>query len=727
MDTLLITGFVGAVVGSLYALYGFGLVLTYRTTGIYNFAQGAIGTFLAFIYFQLVEGGSLNLAVAKFDDGLRLPSWAAMAVVVLVVAPGLGWALDRLLFRALREAGSIVQIVATVGLFIAFEGAAGVIWSANTSLTPANLFGGGSFQIGGFHASNQELLSLLCVVALCAAVGLFLRYALIGAKMRAVVDAPSLAQLSGIRPDRISGATWALSTSFAALATILVAQSYGFLDITTLSLLVVPATAAAVIGRLQSLVGTLCGAIFIGITEQALLTYAPNTGALLAPSVPFIVLLLVFVLPIKWPQPIYGVSPRKVLKRSQASLRTHAVKVAAVAAFCLVPPLLLPGVMNSIVGPGWDLQLAMLPGLALILLSLVVLTGFGGQVSLGQAALAGVGAFVTAHLTIDYHLPILLAILGGALCTVPLGAVLAARATRLPPLFLALATLAFASFMDALPFSSQSFANGATGYQLLPPSFLQSSRLYYVFGLGVFAVCAFLVRNVGRSRTGLSLAALRDDDVAIESLGASSASLKRLVFYVSAFLAGLGGGVLVVGSGTAINTQFVTQESLIVLVLAVIGGIDSWTGALLGSGLAVVLSAILNRPFFTTNSVMNVLFHGQLVPLLTVAFGLGAIGLARNPHGVIEQNRELLGQMLARARRGFRAAGSSGEAVAPSRSEPRTGLGGTTDEEVVVLAAPGIFHRSSCLLVRGKESSPVLTAPPLLPCPVCHPDVSART
>src|SRR5207249_6348022 len=187
------------------------------------------------------------------------------------------------------------------------------------------------------------------------------------------------------------------------------------------------------------------------------------------------------------------------------SPRRRVVGVAILAAVLVVPTYALTGVLSTVLGGAWQKQLALVPGMALIFLSLVVLAGYAGQISLCQGALAGFAAFVSAHLVADHHLSFFLAALVAALLTVPIGAMLASRATALPPLFLGLATLAFGAVMDQVAFTTHSFSNGLIGVVIARPHLVRSDRAYYFMGLAVFGVCALLVSNLRRGKTGLAL------------------------------------------------------------------------------------------------------------------------------------------------------------------------------------------------------------------------------
>ena len=239
MADALSTIFLGLVVGSVYALAGTGLVLTYRISGVYNFAQGAIGMFFAYLYFQLNEGGSMNLLFGHYTQMWKLPSVVALILVVAVIAPAFGWMLDAVLFRRLRDQSTVVKIVATIGVLIALQGAAALIWGGTQTLKPNWLFPQHVFSAGGVLFPEQYLITLVLVVGLALALMAFLKFSPLGIRMRAVVDRPDVSELMGINAGRASGIAWGIGTGFGALAGILLAPNFGVLDVQTLTMLVV--------------------------------------------------------------------------------------------------------------------------------------------------------------------------------------------------------------------------------------------------------------------------------------------------------------------------------------------------------------------------------------------------------------------------------------------------------------------------------------------------------
>jgi len=706
-------------------LSALGLVLTYRTSGVLNFAQNSLGMLFAFTYFQLAQGGKLRLLVGDYTMKWHLPPILALLLVLLVLAPATGALLDIVLFRQLRKAGGVVQIVATIGLLISGLGVAGVVWGGASPLHPTYVFPHHLWRLFDIPVASEELITFLVVIAVAAGLIAFLRWSPLGVRMRAVVNRPELAELMRVDSGRVSSFAWALAFSFAALAGILISPFFGTMQIFPLAFLVVPSIAAAVVGRLESLPLALFGGLLIGYLQTEVPRHTSGTaGGQLASAMPFVVLFIVLMLPIRWPVSATEQPPPPRLVAA-ANIRKTLRTVAIAAAALLIPPFLLPGVMRMLFGNGWGLTLAGVPALGIIFLSLVVLTGYAGQISLCQAAFAGFGAFVCAHLMIDHGLSLLIAAPLAGLVTIPLGAVIAARATRLPPLFLGLATLAFGSLMDQTINNSRSFTNGFQGYHLPVPALLQSDRVMYLAGLIMFGLCALLMANLRRGRTGYALAAMRDSPDGLASLGQGLARSKLVIVCLSAFLAGFGGALFAGSRHIAVATDYSKEFSLFFIALAVIGGISRWPGALVGAALYTLPSAIFSRPAFRDDFPFRQLFHGHLPDMLPIFFGLGAIGLAQNPHGVVEQTRENFTRSIGRFRvllfgEGVRDEAPASEDAGGSASARREAA---TTGRAVTFAAATMYHLDTCILATGKDAAVVTAAKArkLAPCGICSP------
>ncbi|MBW3662494.1 MAG: Rho termination factor N-terminal domain-containing protein [Actinobacteria bacterium] len=754
----------GGVLGSLLALLAFGIVLTYRTTGIFNFAQGAIGMVFAFLYFQLVQGGRVFFVAGVWDQTATIPGWIALPLIVLVLAPAFGWFLHRILFRHLTQAETHVQIVSTIGLLIALQGFTGMLWSGNPSIAPDEVFSTTPVTIGTFTTPVSSFWTIAIAVALAAGLVAFMRFSSMGVRMRGVVDRADLAELVGVNSYRVSALSWGLSTSFAALAGILVAPviSASF-DLLTLPLLVVPATAAAVIGRIRSLPWTLLGGLLIGIGQTTSQIYTGDTLApILASSIPFLVLFGALLLPIDWHEVRAEVAERPtVAQREGVSRRWIRGAIIGLAVILVLPsgwqlgrPAVLDWpplswvitIVNGPLGYFGELQnqFTRVPGIAVVFLGLVLLVGFAGQISLAHASLAAIGAIIVGHFVADFGLPFGVSLVIAGLVTVVPGVILAWRAVRLSPLFLGLATLAFAALMTQLMFNVPAITNGTSGVPFERSAVLADPYHYYLFGIGIFLLAAALVRNLRRGSIGLALRAMRDSETAIRGLGSSLGRLKLAVFSLSAFLAGVGGAMFAGAGQVAEPTQFVELFSLLFLALAVVGGIRYIRGALIGAGLFVMARPLLTSLTDWISGEFTGIAFWNIDQLPNLFFGAAAIVLATNPGGIVEQSRDGWLEFVAkredkRARRRGDLdilADVSGTGVVPAWEAPTDEAASgfpdiyeptqeiTLNGHPVTFPAAALYHRPSCLLARGKTPEPIgpKRARKLSPCPVCAPD-----
>ena len=255
----------GLVIGAVYAIAASGLVVTHSTSGIFNFAHGALGMFCAFAYWEV-----------RVDQGWPVP--LALAFILLVVAPLLGLLLYVVVIRGLEGTSEIVKLVIPISLMLAFIGLAGWIWDQSKPHALQPFFGLNKFTL--FHVVITYHNVTIIVISLLLAVGLriLLYRTRTGISMRAVVDDRALFQLNGGRPDRAPMYSWMLGVSLSALAGILITPfNGGSLSTTLLTLLVINAFAAAMLGRLRSLPWTYAGALILGIVTR--MTFSPPIGS----------------------------------------------------------------------------------------------------------------------------------------------------------------------------------------------------------------------------------------------------------------------------------------------------------------------------------------------------------------------------------------------------------------------------------------------------------------
>jgi len=424
----------GIVTGAVYAVAASGLVVTYTTSGIFNFAHGAMGMVMAFLYWQL-------------RVHMHWPAPLALIVVLFVFAPLFGAVIERVLMRNVRGSDTGVSLMVTLGLLLFLIGVGLWRWAQTEPRALPEFFAGNSVRIFSVNVTWHELISIAVAGGVAISLRLLLYRTRVGVAMRAVVDDRELTSLNGGNPSRVSALSWALGTMLAALAGILLAPKLG-MSVLNLTFLVIAAYAAAIVGQLKSLPLTFAGALALGLGETYDVGYLPTKGFLshIKPTLPMIFLFAVLLF---LPQVRLRVG-RVVGGRSVRVPGWREVGVTGVALVVLTWI-----VASSISGP----DLATLgQGLAfgIIMLSLVLLAGYGGQTSLCQMTFVGIGAVVAAKVSHGSS-PLGLVAAFGAAAVV--GAVISLPALRLTGLYLALSTLAFAVLADTL-FFLQVFGGG---------------------------------------------------------------------------------------------------------------------------------------------------------------------------------------------------------------------------------------------------------------------------
>ncbi len=609
MSDLLRFTIVGVVNGAVYAIAASGLVVTYTTSGIFNFAHGALGMVLAFAFWEL----SVNQG---------LPVILSLIIVLGIIAPLLGVVLERVLFRRLSKAPVAVSLVVTVGLLVMLLGAAQTIWPPESRVLP-DFFPGEQIRALGIVITYHQLTIILIGIAVAFGLRLLLFNTRLGVAMRAVVDDPDLAAQNGILPERVAASSWAIGVVLAGIAGILLAPALT-LDQIGLTLLVVNGYAAAILGRLRNLPLTYGGALIIGLIQSYLIWAAGDfsfgagwlgNNDLLNELNPIVPVLFLFAVLVFLPQArltagrIVGAARPRVPDLS-SSLRSAGifVVVAFAASFLLSDIRMLDASVGLVLG--------------MVMLSLVLLTGYGGQIALCQFSFVGIGALVMGKLFVDGQL---LGVVVAALITGAVGALVAIPALRLQNLYLALVTFAVALFADEIVFDHpNAFDSGGNIFyegMALGPLELSGGRTRFLVAAIGFAGFGVLVLAIRRGPFGRRLAALSDSPAASATLGMNLLTVKATVFAVSAAMAGAAGALYGPIRGSAGSLDFNVVRSLFVFLLATIGGITTVTGAFIGG---VV---------FTALPIIQEEWLGDDIQLEGLFIGIGAIVVSRSPNG----------------------------------------------------------------------------------------------
>ncbi|MFF4358240.1 ATP-binding cassette domain-containing protein [Streptomyces sp. NPDC001604] len=592
----------GLSVGSAAALTGIGLIVTYRATGVLNFAHGAIAMVCAYVLRQcVVEWG--------------WPLWLGATVTLVVLAPAIGVVLERFVFRPLAVLGSdpAQTLVASIGVFVLLVGGAALVW------------GQGARDDAPELVSEDPWGQLAVVLVLAVGVGAVIRWTRFGRELRAVVDDRQLAVLGGIDADRVAAAGWAFGAFTAGLTGVLLAPHVR-LDPYGLPLLVMEVVAVAVAARMRNLPVAVVVALGIGIAQSQLTRLHPaGWGEPLLQAVGanlFVVALLVAALALP------RIGTRDALPRTATARVPTPPGAWTVAVVLFLLPL---GFAGS------DLHTSVqVPALGVVLLSLVVVTGRGGQISLGQAAYAGLGALFTALLAAGRfpvlpRLPELAALAVAVVLVAPLGLLTGWPAIGRQGLALALATFAVGVGVSRFVFA-QPYAT--SGLALDRPAGFDGDRAYYVLELALLAAALLATRALRRGRTGRALAAMRDHESGASAAGVQVPSLKLLAFVSGAALAALGGGMLGMGLRAFDPSTYDPVRSLLWFAAVVVLGADSTLGALAAAALLVGLDA------------------GARGGMAAALIGVLAVLVGRFPGGPYEALRRAAGAL--RLRRGAR-------------------------------------------------------------------------
>ncbi len=632
--------FAGIALGSIYAIAASGIVVTYVSSGVLNFAFGSMAFFLArFYYFLNSQHG--------WD---QLP---AVAVSVFLAGPALGALLYLVLFRHLRLSSPLIKIVSTIGVSVALPPAALMLFGNDTITSAPGLASQPepTYKIFGAVVTLDQVIAFGCVLAVVVIGTLVLQFTEVGLKVRAMVDTEAMTSLSGVSPARISVCVWMVTTALAGLAGVLTAPSTG-LTPDGMTLLMATAFAAVVAARLRSLPAAVGVAMAMGLITDISQDFLPVNSSLTAAiltSIPFFVMgafLLAYVLvsgrineaastggaldrairPMGGGDEVSSASAVSVVA-TRSGWSWYMLGPVAVIAVVALLPVLLTGYWLTLLAGGL--------AFAVIFLSFTMVVGEGGMIWLCQATFAGCGAIATAQLATNHGMNPLLAVLIGGLIATPVGVVIGLLTIRLGNLYVALVTLTFGLLFETLIFTRNVFYQGGVGVTASRPGFLAGNEAFAYFCLAVFVVIALVVVNLRRSTTGLALAAVRYSEPGARTVGLSVLGMKLLVATLGTFIAGVGGGLLALNYGNALPTSYATFGGLVWLAVFVTIGLRSITAAVI-AGLSFTLLPGIFQTYLPTA-------WGNVPTLL---FGLGAVAVAAHPDGQVAANARLAQGLL---------------------------------------------------------------------------------
>jgi branched-subunit amino acid ABC-type transport system permease component len=616
----------GVPYGCTYAIVAVGLVLTYQATGVFNFAFGAQAYTSAFAYTKLVQNENL-------------PVWLAFFLSVVILAPALGLIFDRLLFRKIPSTNTTAKLIMGIALFVGIPQLLPVLFgSQNLVGAPSILFDPNTVY---FHVVSQPingiyLSSLVITAAVLVALVVLMRFTNLGLQMRGAVESRRLVALDGVNSGAVVATAWAVSSFLAGLAGVMLAPMYALLQSQDYATLLVAAFAAAAWASLRSLPLAALVGILMGVAGNLLQGYLPASSTLSAaaiPSLPFIALAGALLLVPgmrsldESKDPLSSVDPptpptTATLRAPQLNRVIRPAWYVLLAAFCLSMLTWIPATWESVFNAGL--------AYSIIFLSITLITGMGGQLSLCQATLAGVGAFTAALLASHLGLNLLAGAVVGMVLAGAVAVVLALASLRLKGLGLALMTIAAALFFDTSVFTQSTFSNSKVlsvqpnwvGLGIFNPD----GHALFVLEILVLVVCAIGVLLVRNGTTGQYLSAMRGSETAAAGLGINLTWQRVLIFALSGMVAGLGGTMLTIQQQSLNNNNFNYQFSLVFVVIVVTTGVSTLEGAINAGFAFVVIQQIL--------TYLPARLGGQ--SLVIVLFAFGALQYANHPEGILE-------------------------------------------------------------------------------------------
>jgi branched-chain amino acid transport system permease protein len=588
----------GLVIGNIYALLAVGLALIFGVANLINFAHGSVYTIGAYV----------GWAAITF---LHTPLPVTM-LIVFVVCALLGMAIERVGLRPLQGKARIAPLLATIGLSFVLDQLVQLVFSPDPRAVPSDL-PEWRLTIGGVSIGPMDFLIAAVGILSAAILYVFLRFTKLGFAVRATAQDRDAALQMGVNVNAVNSAVFAIASSLGGLGGLLVGMYYNHIDPAMSFQATLKGVVAQVIGGVGNVPGAIVGGALLGLVESyGIALFGTTYRNLFA-----FVLLIAFLM---WaPNGLFGarsgVNSEPLVGTFVAPSRPVRIPRWVIASLAIAA-FLLPVVSSA----PYLLQTLTNAWLAAVLaLSLTLVAGTAGQISLGQAGLLAIGGYASALLAIDLDAPTVLSVPAAGLITATLGTLLVFPALRLRGQYIAIATLAIGEIVSLVILNWESLTRGAMGITGIPPISLfgrdlDSNRAIYWLCLSAVVVVAVLQTRLLDSHLGRTLRALRDDEIAARSYGIGLDRYKALAFAFAGFAAGVAGAITAHLYSYLNNQTFDSQLSLLALTMVILGGMGNVVGAIVGAVVLVGLPEI-----FRVAAEYRILIYG-LVLLLLVRF-----------------------------------------------------------------------------------------------------------
>jgi sulfate-transporting ATPase len=557
----------GLGVGALYAFASQGLIVIFRGTGVLNFSLGATAIAGVFLQYELQYEHGHGFWFASFFGVLLSATLGALT----------HWVVLRPLQR--KRASTLVQLLATLGVLITVQAGVVIRYGSKPRQVPSELPTDRVTLYGDVSITVDRLILLAIGCASALLLWLLYRSSQFGIQTEAVSESERSAAAVGVSPNKVAVLNWALGSAIACIAGILVVPVMT-LQVTSMTSLVLAALAAALVADFKSFPVATAAGYVLGMSQTLVGRFWDQQGV--DQSLPFVLIILMLV-----------------FRGRSIPLRDHYLRK-------------LPAIGNGRISWDWMIfaagavvflmltkdtkwidALTVTLCAAIVLLSIVVVTGYAGQLSLAQYAMAGFGAWVAGRLVAVFHIPFLLALLAGVAAAVPLGMIFALPAVRTRGINLAIVTLGLGTAIELMLFSNGNYTGGVKGTPVGNPSLfgfeissIRHPERYGIFVLAMALVTVLVVANVRRGRSGRRLIAVRTNERAAAALGINIVTAKLFAFALASAIAALG-GILLGFRLTSISYQsFTNFTSITYAGLSLVGGVGHLLGAFVGGMMA---------------------------------------------------------------------------------------------------------------------------------------------
>ena len=595
----------GLIIGNIYALVAVGLALIFGVSNLINFAQGsvyAVGAYIGWTCFTYLH---TPLAVT--------------ALIVVVACAGLGVAIERIGLRPLAGAARIAPLLATIGISLVLDQLLQIVFTPDPRALTSPL-PNWRISVGGGTIGALDLLIAATGIVSAAVLYGFLRFTKLGWAVRATAQDRDAARQMGVNTDAVNMTVFAIASALGGLSGLLVGMYFNHIDPAMGFQATLKGVVAQVIGGMGNVPGAIFGSLLLGLTESyGVAIFGSSYRNLFS----FALLLLILVLRPNGlfasarstpPEPMTGsfVTPNRPVRVPRWAIVAAVVIAAAVPLIPAIPYVL------QVLTNAWLF--------AMLAISLTLVAGTLGQISLGHASLLLIGAYASALFALDSHWPVWASIPAAGIVTALLGTALIAPSFRLRSHYVSIATLGIGEIVGLVILNWESLTRGPMGVTNIPPLQvgnieLDNPRAAYWITLGVLVLLAMMQTRLLRSHLGRTFRAIRDDDVAARAHGISLGRYKAIAFAFGGFAAGISGGIAAHQYSYINNETFTSTVSISALTMVILGGMGNVLGAILG---AVALTAL--PEMFRGTAEYRMLIYGVALLLLVRFRPQGILG-----------------------------------------------------------------------------------------------------